>query len=418
MRADLAQRIEAGCAVVTPNRRLAAHLKHQYDARQAAAGKSVWPTADILPFSAFVERAYYETLFSSDAGNLPLLLAPAQEQALWEGVIRDSDAGGALLAVPETAALAREAWQLAHAWRLLPRMAAFPLDEDAKAFQQWARRYEAMTRRERQTDSARLADLVASRLRPAIRVPTSLVYYGFNLVMPQQKALFDALTTAGCEVAAAGPEPVGGTCLRTPCPDSIEEIRRAAQWARTRLEENAAVRIGVVVPELAKLRPAIRRIFSATMEPAYALPGFRHPTLPFNISLGEPLSSYPAVNAALLALELAGREIDFERVSRLVRSPFLAGAETESPQRARLDAWLRERAEPIVTLDRLIALVDRAQAGCPVLAQRFSTLAEFRKARLFGGKAPSAWARAMAEVLALVGFPGERSLDSAEFQAV
>jgi hypothetical protein len=48
MQADLAQRIEAGCAVVTPNRRLAAHLKHEYDARQVAAGKSAWPTANIL----------------------------------------------------------------------------------------------------------------------------------------------------------------------------------------------------------------------------------------------------------------------------------------------------------------------------------------------------------------------------------
>ena len=70
MRPDLAQRIEAGCAVVTPNRRLAARLKHQYDARQVQAGKPAWPTADILPLSAFVERAYGDALYSGHAAGL------------------------------------------------------------------------------------------------------------------------------------------------------------------------------------------------------------------------------------------------------------------------------------------------------------------------------------------------------------
>src|SRR3970040_2280846 len=117
MRPALAQRIEAGCVVVTPTRRLAAHLTREYDARQAAAGKSAWPTADILPFTAFVERAYRDALYSGEAAALPVLLAPAQEQALWESVVRESDAGDALLAIPETAAVAREAWRLAHALR-------------------------------------------------------------------------------------------------------------------------------------------------------------------------------------------------------------------------------------------------------------------------------------------------------------
>ncbi len=418
MQADLAQRIEAGCAVVTPNRRLAASLKHEYDALQADAGKSVWPTADILPFSAFVERAYGDALYSGEPG-LPILLAPAQELALWEGIIRESDAGQLLLAIPEAAALAREAWQLAHAWGLLPRPGNLPLNDDARAFREWSQRYETITRRERHTDGARLAGVAASRLAlPQVRKPSSLVHYGFDLVMPQQAAFFQALAAAGCEVGDAGPARRGGARLRMACADSADEIRRAAAWARARLESGPAARIGVVVPELVKHREAIRRIFSSVMEPDYALPGRAPPVLPFNISLGEALNTYPLVHFAFLVLELAGREIGFERASRLIRSPFLAGAESEFARRARLDARLRERAEPVVTLDRLIELIGREEAGCPVLAQRLAALAEFRKARLFGGQAPSAWAKAISEALSVIGFPGERGLDSVEFQAL
>src|SRR3972149_4010767 len=87
MRPDLAQRIEAGCAVVTPNRRLAAYLKRDYDRAQLAAGRAVWPTADMLPFSAFVERAYGDALYSGQAAGFPILLAPAPEQALWGSIL-------------------------------------------------------------------------------------------------------------------------------------------------------------------------------------------------------------------------------------------------------------------------------------------------------------------------------------------
>ncbi len=93
-------------------------------------------------------------------------------------------------------------------------------------------------------------------------------------------------------------------------------------------------------------------------------------------------------------------------------------AQSEFAQRARLDAWLRERAEPVVTLDRLLALMNHQDAGCPALARRLAALAEFRKARLFGGQPPSAWAKAISEALTIIGFPGERGLDSTEYQAL
>jgi probable DNA repair protein len=419
MRDEFARRIEAGCVIVTPNRRLAAHLKREYDARQIRSGRSAWPTSDILPISAFVERVYADALYSNEAAAPPIALSPAQEQALWESIIGDSDAGATLLAIPETAVLAREAWQLAHAWRLTRRTGESSLDEDARAFRLWARRYEAITRRERHTDAARLADVAASCLaRGGIRKPESLVHFGFDIVLPQQAALFEALDAAGCEVSPAGPEPRGGDRLRVECADSAEEIRCAAAWARARLEANGKARIGVVVPELARHRSAIRRAFSAVMEPDYALPANRRPAFPFNISLGEPLSSYPLVNAALAVLELASREIDFERVSRMVRSPFLAGAESELACRARLDASLRKRAEPALSLERVLALIAHEGADCPVLAQRLAAFDGFRRTRLSGRQPPSAWARTASEALALFGFPGERGLDSTEFQTL
>jgi probable DNA repair protein len=417
--ARLAGGVEAGVTVVAPNQRLALTLRQEFDDARAAQGLTVWASADILPFTAFVERAYEDALYSEHAAGLPLLLAPAQEQALWENIIRGSGAGAALLAVPETARLARAAWQLTHAWRLAPRLKHFPLNEDGKAFQEWSQRYERETGRERLTDGARLADRVTvSWGRAEIKKPKCLICYGFDIVTPQQTELLAGLEATGCNIAFTQPPARNGGAQRVACADSRDEIQRAATWARARLEADGSARIGVVVPELARHRSAITRIFSATMRPDYALPGAAQRVPPFNVSLGAALTSYPLVSTAFLVLELAGKEIEFERASRLIRSPFLAGGNAEMTRRARLDAELRRRAEPVVTLDRLLTLIARDDASCPILMPRLSALAEFRKARLFGAQAPSALAQAISEALALVGFPGERGLDSAEYQTL
>src|SRR5512147_228823 len=84
----LGEGLKAGAAVVTPNRLLALALRREFDEAQSAAGLAIWDSADILPFSAFVERAYEDALYSDLAAGLPLLLTPDQEQALWESIIR------------------------------------------------------------------------------------------------------------------------------------------------------------------------------------------------------------------------------------------------------------------------------------------------------------------------------------------
>lgn len=408
-------------SVVTPNRRLAQSLAQQFDAYQMAQGRSLWDAPDILPFSAFVERVCDQALHSELGADMPVLLTPAQEQALWEGIIERSDEGAGLLALPQAAAAAREAWETAHAWRLTSKLRRAVRNEDAEAFERWALRYESETRSRNLSEAARLADRAAKLIGHArVATPAMLVRYGFDILTSQQTELFAALAAQNCEVAVSGPQPVQANVSRLPCANSVDEIRRAARWARVRLEANAQARIGIVVPDLAKQRHALRRIFTQVMQPAARIAGAQAGVPPFNISLGEALIDRPLVDAAFAVLELAGREIAFERASRLIRSPFIAAGEAEMARRAQMDASLRRRAESTLGLEwlRAMILADPPSNFVPVLAQKLERLAEFRKARLFGAHSPAEWGRAFSEALALVGFPGERTLDSIEYQTL
>jgi len=424
--------LKAGDTVVTPNQRLAITLRREFDRIQAVQGLSAWASADILPVSAFIERIYEDALYSTHAPHLPQLLTATQEQLLWEEAIAQSVTAPILLSVAETARLAREAWMLAHEWQLIPRLGKFVLNEDCRAFSAWSRRYENVTRKARQIDRARLCTLVTGLCgSPGIAMPQRLICYGFDSVTPQWAALLAKLEEAGCEVDEVRgttppvqrfemPRSPNQTVHRVECDVSNDEIYRAAVWARARIERDSAARVGIVVPQLSEYRSSLIRIFSSVMESdvRQALPGApRH--MPFNISLGVALSSYPLVHAAFLVLELIQGEIEFERASLLLRSPFLAGAETEMLPRAQLDAKLRKHAEPVITLDRVLGLIKRENnANCPILVNLLSACEKFCKKMSTDMQRPSALARAISDILRLIGFPGERTPDSSEYQTL
>ena len=420
MRAELTEKLEAVATLLTPNRRLALHLKREFDESQFAAGRAVWPTADILPWTAWLERAYEDALYSRLAPELPLLLSSSQELALWESAIRDSEFSRTLLSPSSASSDCREAWRLVHAWRLRSGLDSAEANEDAKAFLDWAGRYERACSKGRYTDSSRLADVIAPLLAsPAIDKPGVLLTFGFDLATPQQRECLAALAATGLTIEPVETERPPSEAVRMGFVSARDELQACARWARARLEQNPAARIGVVVPEFAQRRDLVRRQFSSVMQLDYALPGAGADALPFNISLGVALSSYALVHDALLLLELSGREIEFARVSRLIRSPFIDAAESELPVRARVDAELRRRAPVSLSLDTLLRLMGAPNAPrAPILLQRLSQLADFRKAELFGAKLPSEWAKAMSQALSVAGFPGERSLDSREYQTL
>ena len=422
----LAQGRSAAVTVVTPNKRLSEALARDFDAHQRARSLSVWESADVLLFSTFVERCYEDALYSELASRLPVLLSGAQEQALWEAIIRASEEGKSLLSVRGAAKLAVDAWKVAHEWKLAPRLEEFPANDDPRIFSGWAWRYQGMTERDGQTEQARLPEILTEHLAHAsIRKPKMLVAYGFDVLKPQQSEFLAKLEAAGTELLTSGLDECISESHRVALPSARDEIHAAADWARSRLEAGPEARIGVVVPNLGKARNAVRRIFAQALAPGRALYDAEGAPLPFDFSLGEPLASAPLVAAALLVVEIARGEFDFSLASRLLRSPFVAGAESERAARAQLDAALRRDCASRLDLAGLRRAISHAASNnrygappCPILSRRLSDLAELDREQLSGAKRPSEWARAFSALLDAAGFPGERDPDSSEYQAL
>src|SRR5258706_6961442 len=388
----LAEGHAAGITVVTPNRRLAQVLRAEFDSFQKGKALPRWEEADILPLEAFVQRGYEDALYGDGGHALPLLLSDAQARELWVEAIEGSGWKDELRDVPGTAERALEAWRLAQAWRIAGGLEKFAATEDTRAFAEWAGTYARRLKKDGLIDLPLLFDLPLE-----FRKPKLLVAYAFDIVPAQTGDFLRRFEAASCI-----PEGKESTSKRTSFPSPRDELEAAARWARARLERGDR-RIGVVVPELEQRRREVARVFARTMGSTAGSP------LPFNLSVGQPLADYPIVAFPLALLEFSLREIPYETASRLIRSPFLGGAEREMALRARLDATLRRKADGVISLPKLIAVLPPESGLRALLEKAF----EARKQ----SASPHEWARQFSAILEPVRYPGERVLDSAEYLA-
>ncbi|MBK8325203.1 MAG: PD-(D/E)XK nuclease family protein [Betaproteobacteria bacterium] len=416
--AELAARLRGAApgelVVLTPNRRLAQSLESGYDAARAAEGLESWPAADILPIEDWVRRLHEEsTLDDGDAA--PSLLSEDQEALGWEEIVAADPSAAVLVGTAALAREARKAWALARDWDLEGALGAWEDSIDAQAFARWAAAWQRRLDREGWIDAAGLVSR-AVRLIDANRAlrPKTLVLHAFDILVPAQRRLLQAARAAGIDVVPSSPVDAGGAVAKVALPSPREEIEIAALWARARLAAAPSTgpgRLGIVVPQLRERRGLIERIFARTLGDERL----------FDLSLGEPLTDRPLVDFALGWLEFASRPVELARVGRLLRSPFLGGAERELDARARLDAALRREGPPFLDLAALRDFLARTPQrrplpACPDLDRRLEAVASLP--RIPRTAVPHEWAQAFAARLAAAGFPGERSLDSGEFQTL
>ncbi len=421
--------LEDKAVMVTVNQRLSRYLAHRFNQHQIDAGKTVWETPDILPYAAWLRRTYDQARYllpdKEVSENLKILLSPAQERYVWEQVISGSESANVLLRIPETAKAAARAWEMSKQWHLsYPELSQAP-PEDTIAFLEWAKSFERKCRDNNWLDTATLPGAVIQLFNAkSIPVPGQLILAGFDELSPQQISLLKALEDLGSRVFILAEPGTSSVVRRCELPDTRAEITAAAQWAKERLEQNPSDRIGIIVYDINALRPALVRIFDDVFHPSMVLSSQVAQKRAYNISLGTSLADYPVVSTALMILDFACRSLFVDEYSRLLRSPFLAGADAEISKRAILDARIRENGETALSVADMIYFSKSHQdkdrhAGvfCPELNTHLNNfknaIREIPKKQL-----PSGWARSFDDLLKSMGWSKGRPLSSESFQAV
>lgn len=409
-----------GTVILTPNRRLSATLHKIYQQQQIDCQQKSWQTPDILPITTWIERLWHDYISKVFAQH-PLLLNSSQEQFLWEKILLNSN-NKPLLRVVETAELAKSAWSLLKQWQVKCDPALFKTTEDYAALYLWASDYQTICREKNYVDIASLPDYITTKIKTREIIPPAyLITTGFTEISPQLKNLLTVCEEAGSKVNTLSLAKPQSDSSRMRLPDPEHEIITMANWAKSLHEKDPTATIGCVIPSLDKMRDRVQQLFAEIFAEKHNLAPDRE-CCPFNISAGKSLLQYPIIKTALQLLSLLKKVIPVENFSYLLASPFLGAAEVERIKRANFDKLLRQKNVKDIDLNKLLLLerqddVLHLEKNVPYLAERIKNAVSL----MDGSKKTLSyyeWGVLFNQFLTNLGWPGERSLISEEYQTV
>lgn len=397
--------------ILTPNRRLAAWLKRDFDQWMQAKGEQTWPQLNAIPLEQWLMQWYERIclLVSPEAHQHPRLLSSPQSAQLWKRIIQqhwdDSDDIEGLVV------LSQQARNLALRWRWSDSQQQNAEKFEQQQFLHWHRLYRDLLTHENAIDAADLMSWVQTNgtdLRSG--VARNVLLHGFNDPdEPALQQLCQWLMADGIRVALSCMPPRSATGQVVRFRELDRQFAHAIEWAIR--QHDGRRRIGVVIPNLQPQRNRIRALCKHlwSLHPAAHN---QHWSEAINITAAQRLSTFPLVSHLLLWLRGMQGELSLQEWSVLLTSPYVCHDDHQWLQRDTFIAQLREANHSTLYLyflaERWEALVGKDATA--------SWLTAMLGHNIKGKYSIARWLQWLNRFMAIVFSPQGRTLSSEEFQ--
>jgi probable DNA repair protein len=408
--------IEQGYLIITASQRQARFLKVAYGKKMMNEGKGAWLTPEIHPWNTWIRNSWNDQQLTSQSSRL--VLNSSQARVIWQSIIASSRYTRSLLQVNSIVDKAINAYEICQSWNIKIFPEDIFLNHDAQAFASWAETYKNKLIQKNWVDINNLPDLLVS----AGFVPDhkGLVFYGYDELTLQQQALLKHIEAQGCEVVLYQATGRNKKVTYQGFSDRTAELRSAACWAKDIMNRDPDTSIGIVVPDLANTQEAVSVVFDEIFHPELHLNGPDSIQKQYSIAPGKPLSDYPVIHIALEILSLGQLRHSIQKLEVLLRSSFIKDVQTEQYARASFYADLRQAGEPSWRLKTLLEYMDYHRERltiAPCFESMLRELVEFLKIKN-SRQSTRQWSETFTSWLKIFGWPGDRKLNSNEYQTV
>ena len=404
--------------IITANQRLCNKIKSAWAEYQHQSGLSAWETPHVFAFNSWLNDCWFilQSQCYGVSHNLTLL-SDDKELWLWKNIISQTEIGKSLLLINAAAESAKQAHQVLSNWKIQKHDPRLKGTMQAEAFLDWLYSFAKTCQEQGVMSPALLPDLIINAYQDKALTPVEKLHLvGFDELSPAQNCLFDLATKALNQYES---QDQAASIHQIAMPDQETEIFMAAQWAKTILEDTPGATLGILCPNLPDNRKKIERILNTVFEPQAVLPSENRYASPYNFSAGSSLAEQAIIHQALEILSLNLPQIPFETLVTLLHSPFIVAGETESEGRILAELFLRRNALPEISLAQFKKACEK-QDHSPQLHQALINFSELFRAQTRRNKKclPEEWATLFLNQLEVMGWPGERRLDSIEYQQV
>jgi probable DNA repair protein len=355
------EKLSSKVAVLVPTRSLESKLQSRFVADQATAGKVVWESPNILTWNDLLNKLWAANqLQILETGTL---LNETQSLLLWHRVIERSkfqDNDLALLNVQQTAKAAQKSWGLMHDWKLPPITHDQHPNADTEQFWKWASAYHALLLERGMIDSQLLIEKLTDLAKQGrLRCPfDALHWHAFDLLNTAQVDFIEA-SNAHINHRLEKTEPREPEIRHFKTYDhGNDELAAVFSAARSRIENNPELTISIVVPDLQRRITQVQTIAAHVFYPTEPPLELANNNLVYRFSLGQPIISWSAIEAALNVIKLLRGRVSLNDLRRLLRCRFLQSFQEAQPASTSLETALEKIRLNSITLKQLPTMVD------------------------------------------------------------
>lgn len=393
---------------ITPNQRLQRRLLQQLQQTESIKN-STWKTPTVLSFEAWIKEIWH-THRENNLSETRQLLNTNQIYQIWSEIIANNETYPS----SNTVKTAIKAWTQLQQWQI--DLCDLPAEQTVleKTFTTWAKQYQVICEEKHWLDpNSLIKKIINDELVPYQSAPSTITLYNFIDLTPIQKKLIDWAKSKNISIETYNNVPVNETEHAYEFATAPEEITTIAKWAKA-LYDSGEKEIACIFPNLSKDRSMILHHFEQVF--------FGEPSIntaekekPFNISAGQTLTQFPIIQETLLLLSVLNNTIKPDEAYSLIKSPMLSTANTSLSQRERIATNYYENITEELSLEQLLQYLEHTQSD---LTSTFKQLQTLHQNVCQQRKLPSQWASIFSKALITLGWPGEESLSSAEFQLV
>lgn len=369
---------------LTPNRRLARHLH-------------------AIPLATWLENCWRE------CNDQRALLNSHQERLLWQQIIEEI-LGKEFNGIASTI---MEAYELVTNWQLnIANWNGYELyesyeSEDIIIFKRLNKKFEEYCRTNNLVTTCKLPSLLLPYLQD---YNLKITLSSFDEYSPQFQTLIDNLKNLNYQIYHNDSNNYKNSKLNTIGFDKqCDEITTVARWAKKLITSNPKISIGVIAINLKDLRSEIIRIFNNV------LGGEEN----FNISAGAVFSSLPIISSALELLVLIPSEpFELKKISKILLSPYIHGAEVEKSNRAIFDFKLHSLGQIQFRLSDIEFLAKKYSINIPILINILQSAHDIFTQVKNKKLCHSDWIKIFIQILQILGWPSENNLTDYESEAI
>ena len=405
--------IEQDCLILTPNHRLAAKI---HDAWGAALGTAVWRTPRVYAMDHWLNYCWDEL----QDQNHPLVsglsvVGQQQSRYYWERAIsKDDQPHGS-----SYARIAADTLKTLENWNLQPDQV--PAETPAvETFKRWCASFSELLQKNKMVTRQSSWQLIEQGFSSgALPAEETIYLYGFQSIPPLQQKIINSASNKLTDIVPGREQHLD--IHQLPCADAQIELHTAANWAARQLKDNPQQRIGIIVPDLNNSLQQVARVAAEALNSAET-------EMLVNISAGTPLADTPPVNCALELLGILQYKRPLNNWLQLLYSPFSALDQLPLQYRVDAEQTLRATGRFDFTLEQFLSSllpreidteennVEPEQKLVLDILQPLVELKTFSRIKTGSQKTFSAWATFFNQFLEDMAWPGERTLNSMEYQ--